>query len=51
MCPSGTKATGFVLKTDPYRGVGFNADDSSINGISLLCGDNDDIRATSEVGK
>lgn len=49
MCPPGIKVIGFMLKMEPYQGS--DKDDTSINGISLLCGGSGDIRITSEVGK
>lgn len=37
MCPTGMRATGFALKTEIYQGS--TGDDTSVNGITLLCGD------------
>lgn len=45
MCPSGMRATGFALKTEDNQGSG--VDDTTVNGIALLCGDGK-TRITSE---
>lgn len=55
MCPKGMRAIGFVQKNEPYKGP--YKDDTSVNGIGLICGlmdgniDDESIKITSEVGK
>lgn len=39
ICWPGTRAVGFALKTEPYLGEKVNQDDTSINGLALLCSD------------